>query len=40
MTLEVRIVRDLKLKIDDKAMEKILHMGGEVHIYTGVVGAG
>jgi len=33
-------VRDLELKIEDKAMDKITQMGGEVHIYTGVVGAG
>jgi len=33
-------LRDLKLKIDDKAMDKLKQMGGEVHIYTGVVGAG
>jgi len=38
--LEVFCLKDLVLKIDDKAREKIFKMGGEIHIYTGVVGAG
>ncbi len=39
-TMEVWIVRDLKLNITDKAKEKINEIGPEVTVFQGTIGAG
>jgi hypothetical protein len=39
-TMEVWIVRELKLEVTDRAKERILEIGPEVTVFEGVLGAG
>ena len=39
-TMEVWIVRDLKLNVADRAKERIMEIGPEVMVFQGTIGAG
>lgn len=39
-TMEVWVMRDLKLNITDKAREKLMELGPEVTIFQGTIGVG
>ncbi len=39
-TMEVWIVRDLKLNVTDRAKERIVEIGPEVTVFQGTIGAG
>lgn len=39
-TMEVGIVRNLKLDVTDKAKERIMEIGPEVTVFEGTVGVG